>query len=89
MMKTNLLKPGDKVVRKNGKVIMQALRYPKMYHKFLGWHEDQNFLVCSWYDTHKGRVEEIIPQVCLSKVKQRNIPHLKSYKNSEYQISKT
>lgn len=87
-MKTNFLKPGDKVIRNNGKVLMTIIRYPKMYNRLTGWYEDKNFAVCSWYDAERGRVEEVIPQTCLSKVNSRNIVGIKPYERNQHQENK-
>ncbi len=78
------LKPGNKVVRKNGNVVMTIQRYAKLYNSLVGWHTDKNFVICTWYDKDKGRIEEIIHQRHLVKVKSRDIPDVKLYTRPNY-----
>lgn len=61
-MNVHRFKPGDKVIKRNGQVLMTVQRYAKVYNNFIGWHHDKNFLVCSWYDIEKGYQEEIFNQ---------------------------
>lgn len=88
MMK-NFLKPGDRVQRTDGGPIMIVQGYAKKYNVFMGWHEDRNTVVCSWYDLNKGYQKRQFLQCRLFLVRQTynlNNKYLGDNQSSHQQI---
>lgn len=45
-----IFKPGDKVRLRNGSQIMTVQKYAREYSSWIGWHESNVIVECTWFD---------------------------------------
>lgn len=66
-MKAKLFKPGERVQLKSEGPIMTVQKYVHEYDPIVGWHENNNAVLCTWVDAKKGCQKLVTHQKNLAK----------------------